>query len=115
MNDQRNYTQIDDSNGFGYIRSAGSFSCHRNLKSLIKQKLRKHQKTHDGLKLVPWETGQQLLWDLTAAHMFFFARLESGSVANPSPASAELKDLEDMKNRKSSRKDCSFQPPNCSL
>ena len=100
MYDQRNFTQIDDSNSFAYLRSAGCSSCHRNLKSLKKQKLRKLQKTHDGLKLVPWETGQQLLWDVTAAHLSFFARFESGLVANPGPASAELKDLEYMKNRK---------------
>ena len=70
----------DGWHGLSCLKSAGRFSRHSNLNALIKQSLssthipsvleprhlyRTDQKRPDGLTLVPWADGKQLLWDVT--------------------------------------------------
>ena len=80
------------------LKSAGRFSGHSNLNALIKQSLssthlpsvleprhlyRTDQKRPDGLTLVPWADGKQLLWDVTVVDSLAPCRINAGSVCNP--------------------------------
>ena len=47
------------------------------------------QKRPDGLTLVPWAVGEQLLWDVTVVDSLAPCRINAGSVCNPGTAAAE--------------------------
>ena len=98
--------------GLSCLKSAGRFSRHSNLNALIKQSLssthipsvleprhlyRTDQKRPDGLTLVPWAVGKQLLWDVTVVDSLAPCRINAGSVCNPRTAAAEA---EERKNDK---------------
>ena len=94
------------------VKSAGRFSRHSNLNVLIEQSLssthipsvleprhlyRTDQKRPDGLTLVPWAVGKQVLWDVTVVDSLAPCRINAGSVCNPDTAVAEA---EERKNDK---------------
>ena len=94
------------------LKSAGRFSRHSNLNALIKHSLsstnipsvleplhlyRTNQKRPDGMKLVPWAVGKQLLCDVTVVDSLAPSRISAGSVCNPGTATAEA---EEQKNDK---------------
>ena len=98
--------------GLHCLKSAGRFSRRSNLNALIKQSLssthipsvleprhlyRTDQKRPDGLTLVPWAVGKQLLWDVTVVGSLAPCRINAGSVFNPGTAAAEA---EERKNDK---------------
>ena len=98
--------------GLSCLKSAGRFSRHSNLNALIKQSLscthipsvlqprhlyRTDQKRPDGLTLVPWAVGKQLLWDDTVVDSLAPCRINAGSVCKPGTAAAEA---EERKNDK---------------
>ena len=98
--------------GLSCLKSAGRFSRHSNLNALIKQSLssihvpsvlesrhlyRTDQKRPDGLTLVPWAVGRQLLWDVTVVDSLAPCRINAGSVCNPGTAATEA---EERKNDK---------------
>ena len=75
-------------------RSAGRFSRHHNLNTLVKQALssikvpsilepygltRTYGKRPDGITLAPWEEGKQLVWDVTCVDLLAPSRIENGS------------------------------------
>ena len=82
-------------------------SRHSNLNALIKQSLssthipsvleprhlyRTDQKRPDGLTLVPWANGKQLLCDVTVVDALAPCRINAGSVCNPGMAAAEAEE-----------------------
>ena len=40
-------------------------------------------KRPDGITMIPWEMGKQLVWDVTVLHDFAPSRLNRGSSCNP--------------------------------
>ena len=89
------------------LKSAGRFSRRSNLNALIEQTLstthvpsvleprhlyRTDQKRPDGLTLVPWAVGKQLLWDVTVVDSLAPCRINAGSVCNPGTAAAEAEE-----------------------
>ena len=58
---------------------------------------RTNQKRPDGLTLVPWAVGKQLLWDVTVVDSLAPSRISARSVCNPGTAAAEA---EEQKNDK---------------
>ena len=93
--------------GLSCLKSAGRFSRHSNLNALKKQSLssnhipsvleprhlyRTNQKRPDGLTLVPWADGKQLLWDVTVVDSLAPCRINAGSVCNPGTAAAEAEE-----------------------
>ena len=93
--------------GLSFLKSAGRFSRHSNLNALIKQILsstnipsvleprhlyRTDQKRPDGLTLVPWAVGKQLLWDVTVVDSLAPCWINAGSVCNPGTAAAEAEE-----------------------
>ena len=98
--------------GLSCLKSAGRFFRHSSLNALVKQSLssilipsvleprhlyRTNQKQPDGLTLVPWAVGKQLLWDVTVVDSLAPCRINAGSVCNPGTAAAEA---EERKNDK---------------
>ena len=94
----------DGWHGLSCLKSAGRFSRHSNLNALKKQSLssthipsvleprhlyRTDQKRPDGLTLVPWAVGKQLLWNVTVVDSLAPYRIIAGSVCNPGTAAAE--------------------------
>ena len=88
------------------------FSRHSNLNALIKQSSSpihipsvlepRHLymtdlKRPDGLTLLPWAVGKELLWDVTLVDSLAPCRINDGSVCNPGTAAAEA---EERKNDK---------------
>ena len=86
-------------------KSAGRFSRHATLNSLIKQTLgsldlpsmleprglyRTDGKRTDGVTMVPWEMGKQLVWDVTVVDNLAPSRLEQGSLCNPGTTATEV-------------------------
>ena len=53
---------------------------------------RTDQKRPDGLTLVPWADGKQLLWDVTVVDSLAPYRINAGSVCNPGKAAAEAEE-----------------------
>ena len=97
----------DGWHGLSCLKSAGRFSRHSNLNALKKQSLtsthipsvleprhlyRTDQKRPDGLTLVPWAVGKQLLWDVTVVDSLAPCRINAGSVCNPGTAAAEAEE-----------------------
>ena len=79
-------------------KSAGPFSRHATLNSLIKQTLgsldlpsmleprqlyRTDGKRPDGVPMIPWEMGKQLVWDLMVVDALAPSRINQGSLCNP--------------------------------
>ena len=90
--------------GLSCARSAGRFSRHHNLNTLVKQALssikvlsilepygltRTDGKRPDGITLAPWGEGKQLVWDVTCVDLLTPSRIENGSVANPGTAAED--------------------------
>ena len=88
----------DGLNGLSCTKSAGRFSRHATLNSLIKQTLgsldlpsmleprglyRTDGKRPDGVTMIPWEMGKQLVWDVTVVDALAPSRLNQGSLCNP--------------------------------
>ena len=97
----------DSWHGLSCLKSAGRFSRHSNLNALTKQKLssthiqsvldpqhlyRTDQKRPDGLTLVPWAVGNQLLRDVTVVDSLAPCRINVGSVCNPGTTAAEVEE-----------------------
>ena len=53
---------------------------------------RTDQKRPDGLTLVPWADGKQLLWDVTVVDSLAPCRINAGSICNPGTAAAEAEE-----------------------
>ena len=85
-------------------KSAGRFSGHATLNSLIKQTLGSHDfpsmleprglyrtngKRPDGVIMIPWEMGKQLVWDVTVLDAIAPSRLNQGSLCNPATIATE--------------------------
>ena len=51
-----------------------------------------NQKRPDGLTLVPWAVGKQLLWDVTVADSLAPCRINDWSVCNPGTAATEAEE-----------------------
>ena len=84
----------DGLHGLSCTKSAGCFSRHATLNSLIKQTLgsfdlpsmleprgmyRTDGKRQDGVTVIPWEMGKQLVWDVTVVDTLAPSRLNQGS------------------------------------
>ena len=89
------------------LKRAGRFSRHPNLNALIEQSLssthiasafepRQHyrtdQKRSDGLTLVPWDVGEELLGEVTVKDSLAPSSISAVSVCNPSTAAAEAEE-----------------------
>ena len=97
----------DGWHGLSCLKKAGRFTRHSNLNDLTKQSLssthipsvlkprhlyRTDQKQPDGLTLVPWAVGKQLLWDVMVVNSLAPCRINAGSVCNPSTAAVEAEE-----------------------
>ena len=106
-------------------QSAGRLSRHSNLNALLKQSLssihnpsvseprhlyRTDRKRPDGLTLVPWAVGKQLLWDLTVVDSLAPSRTNAWSVCNPGTAAAEAEEQKNEKYKDLVDDSYNFQP-----
>ena len=88
----------DGLHGLSCTKSAGCFSPHATLNSLIKQTLgsldlpslfeprglyRTDGKRPDGDTIIPWEIGKQLVWDVTVVDALAPSCVNQGSLCNP--------------------------------
>ena len=88
----------DGLHGLSCTKSAGFFSRHATLNSLIKQTLgsldlpsrleprglyRTDGKRPDGVTVILWEMGKQLVWDVTVVDALAPSRLNQCSLCNP--------------------------------
>ena len=102
----------DGWHGLSCLKIARRFSRNSNLNALVKQSLssthipsvleprhiyKTDQKRPDGLTLVPWAVGKQLLWDVTVVDSLAPCRINSGYVCDPGTAAVEA---EERKNDK---------------
>ena len=96
----------DGLHGLSCTKSAGRFSRHATLNSLIKQTLgsldlpsmleprglyRSDGKRPDGVTMIPWEMGKQLVWDVTVVDAIAPSRLNQGSLCNTGTNATEAK------------------------
>ena len=87
----------DGLHGLSCTKSAGRFSRHATLNSLIKQTLgsldlpskleprglyRTDGKGPDGVIMIPWKMGKQLVWDVTVVDALAPSRLNQGLLCN---------------------------------
>ena len=94
----------DDLHGFSCTKSAGRYSRHATLNFLIKQTLgsldlplmleprglyRTDGKRPDGVTMIPWEMGKQVLWDVTIVDALAPSRLNKGSLCRPGTTATE--------------------------
>ena len=94
----------DGLHGLSCTKSAGRFSRHATFNSLIKQTLgslnlpsvleprglyRTDGKRRDGVTMIPWEMGKQLVWDVTVVDALAPSRLNQGSLCNPGTTATE--------------------------
>ena len=94
----------DGLRGLSCTKSAGRFSRHATLNSLIKQTLgsldlpsmleprglyRTDGKRSDSVTMIPWEIGKQLVWDVTFVDALAPSRLNQGSLCNPATTATE--------------------------
>ena len=94
----------DGLHGLSCTKSAGHFSRHATLNSLIKQTLasldlpsrleprglyRTDGKRPDGVTMIPWEMGKQLVWYVTVVDALAPSRLNQGSSCNPGTTATE--------------------------
>ena len=106
-------------------KSAGRFSRHATLNSLIKQTLgpldlpsmleprglyRTDGKRPDGVTMVPWEMGKQLVWDITVVDALAPSRLIQGSLCNPGTTAIEAEARKIEKHRELINNGYIFQP-----
>ena len=102
----------DGWHGLFCLKNAGRFSRLSNLNAPLKQSLssthlpsileprhlyRTDQKRPDGLTLVSWAVGKQILWDVTVVDSLAPCRMNAGYVCNQGTAAAEA---EERKNDK---------------
>ena len=95
----------DGLHGLSCTKSAGRFSRHATLNFLIKQTLgslnllsmleprglyRTNGKRPDGVTMIPWEMGKQLVWDVTVVDALAPSRLNQGSLCNPGTTATEV-------------------------
>ena len=92
----------DGLHGLSSTKSGGRFSLHATLNSLVKQTLDIRQRSldlpsmlelrglyrtdgerPDGVTMIPWEMGKQLVWDVTVVDALAPSRLNQGSLCNP--------------------------------
>ena len=94
--------------GLSCARSAGRFSRHHNVNTLVKQALsslkvpsirepfglaRAWGKRPGGITLAPWQEPKQLVWDVTSVDFLAPSRIENGSVANPRTTAEDAEEL----------------------
>ena len=94
------------------LKSAGRFSWHLKLNAFIEQSLssinlpsvldprqlyRTDQNRQDGLTLVPWHVGKQLLRDVTVVDFLAPCRISAGSDCNRCTAAAETKERKTLR------------------
>ena len=94
----------DGLHGLSCNKSGGHFSRRATLNSLIKQTLgsldvpsmleprglyRTDGKRPDGVTMIPWEMGKQLVWDVTVVDALAPSRLKQGSLCNPGTKATE--------------------------
>ena len=94
----------DDLHGLSCTKSAGRFSLHATLNSLIKQTVgsldlpsvleprglyRTDGKRPDGVSMTPWEMVKQVVWDLTVVDALAPSRLNKGSLCRPGTTATE--------------------------
>ena len=111
--------------GLSCASSAGRFSRHHNLNTLVKQALssikvpsilepygltRTDGKCPDGITLAPWEEGKQLVWDVTCVDLLAPSRIENRSVANTGTAAEDAEELKTAKYVCLTDKGYIFQP-----
>ena len=105
MDDKRSKIFNAHQGKFGsQTKSAGRFSRHATLKSLIKQTLgsidlpsmleprglyRTDGKRTDGVTMIPWERGEQLAWNVTDMDALIPSRLNQGSLCNQGTTGTE--------------------------
>ena len=95
----------DGLHGLSCTKSAGRFSRHATLNSLIKQTLgsldlpsmleprglyRTDGKRPDGVTMIPWEMSKQLVWDVTVVDALAPSGLNQGSLCNPGTTATEV-------------------------
>ena len=115
----------DGSHGLSCIKSAGRFSRHATLNSLIKQTLgsvdlpsmleprglyRPDGKRPNGNTVIPWEMSKQLVWDVTVVDALAPSRLNQGSLCNPGTTATEAEVRKIEKYRKLIDNGYTFQP-----
>ena len=120
----------DGWHGLSCLKSAGRFSRHSNLNAFIKQSLssthipsvlesrrlyRTDQKRPDGLTLVPWAFGKQLLWDVTVVDSLAPCRINAGSVCKPGTTAAEAEEQKIDKFKDLVNDGYLFQPLACEI
>ena len=94
----------DGLHGLSCTKNAGRFSRHATLNSLVKQTLgsfnlpsvleprglyRTDRKRPDGVTMIPWEMGKQLVWGVTVVNTLTPSRLNQGSLCNPGTTASE--------------------------
>ena len=99
----------DGSHGLSCTKSAGRFLRHATRKSLIKQTLgsldlpsmveprglyQTDGRRSDGVTMIRWETGKQLVWDVTVVDALAPSRLNQGFLCNPGTTEAEARKIE---------------------
>ena len=104
----------DGWHGLSCVKSAGRSSRLSNLKDLVKQSLvsthiqsvleprylhRTDQKRPDGLTLVPWACGRQILWDVRVVLSLASSSISAGSFCRPGMAAAQVEDRKSDKYR----------------
>ena len=93
--------------GLSCLKSAEWFFKHSNLNAFLEQSLssthipsvleprhfyRSDQKRPDGVTLVPWCVGKQLLWDVRVVDSLAPGRISAGSVCIPGMAAVEAEE-----------------------
>ena len=67
-------------------------------------------KRPDGVTMIPWEMGKQLVWDVTVVDDLSPSRLNQGSLCNPGTTVIEAEVRKIEKYRELIDKGCIFQP-----
>ena len=96
--------ELDSLHGLSCTKSAGRFSRHATLNSLMKQTLgsldlpsmlqpralyRINGKRSDCVTMIPWKMGKQLVWDATVVDALAPSRLNQASSCNPGITATE--------------------------
>ena len=115
----------DGLHGLYRTKSAGRLSRHATLNSLMEQTLgsldlpsmpdprglyRTDGKHPDGVTMIPWEMGKQLVWDVTVVDALAPSRLNLGSLCNPGTTATEGEARKIEKYRELIDKGYIFQP-----
>ncbi len=102
----------DGHHGLLCNKSTGKFSRHANLNALVKQTIsslsfpsvleprglfRSDGKRPDGMTIVPWNSGRQLVWDVTVVDSLATSRIQAGSVCNPGVTATDAEDRKVVK------------------